>query len=88
MSLAEVLPEVRALTRPDRAKLLEILRQDLESDLPANIEPGDDPVESPDATFDSDAWDRQIEADADSGRLDTLAEEALADLRAGRGTEL
>ena len=38
--------------------------------------------------FDSDAWDREIEADADAGRLDALAAEALADLRGGRCTEL
>ena len=29
-------------------------------------------------------WDRQIEEDAKSGKLDRLAEEALADLSAGR----
>ena len=38
--------------------------------------------------FDSDAWDREIDADADAGRLDALAAEALADLRGGRCTEL
>ena len=32
----------------------------------------------------ADMWDRQIEADAKSGRLDKLAEQALADYRAGR----
>jgi hypothetical protein len=31
--------------------------------------------------FDADAWDRQIEADALTGRLDELAEEALRDHR-------
>jgi hypothetical protein len=30
------------------------------------------------------AWDRQFETDVAAGRLDALAEEALADLRAGR----
>jgi hypothetical protein len=40
------------------------------------------------AEFDGDAWDRQIEADVASGRLDALAEEALSDLRKGRCTEL
>ena len=30
------------------------------------------------ATYDADAWDRQIESDASAGRLDRLAEEALA----------
>ena len=38
--------------------------------------------------FDADAWDRQIEEDANVGRLDALAEEALEDHRAGRTTEL
>ena len=32
----------------------------------------------------ADMWDRQIEADANAGRLDKLAEQALADHRAGR----
>ncbi|MBZ9873011.1 hypothetical protein LB542_19370 [Mesorhizobium sp. BR1-1-9] len=32
----------------------------------------------------ADRWDRQIEADAKAGRLDKLAEQALADHRAGR----
>jgi hypothetical protein len=32
----------------------------------------------------ADMWDRQIEANAKSGRLDKLAEQALADHRAGR----
>jgi hypothetical protein len=31
-----------------------------------------------------DAWDRQIEADAKAGRLDTLWEQALQDIKAGR----
>lgn len=34
--------------------------------------------------FDARAWDRQFEADVAAGRLDALADEALADLRAGR----
>ena len=38
--------------------------------------------------FDARIWDEQIERDAASGRLDAFAEEALADLRAGRCTEL
>lgn len=29
-------------------------------------------------------WDRQIDADAKAGKLDKLAEKALADYRAGR----
>jgi len=32
----------------------------------------------------ADMWDRQIEADAKAGRLDKLADQALADHRAGR----
>ncbi|PZV39206.1 hypothetical protein [Mesorhizobium kowhaii] len=32
----------------------------------------------------ADMWDRQIEAEAKSGRFDKLAEQALADHRAGR----
>ncbi|MDF3217216.1 hypothetical protein EN962_24825 [Mesorhizobium sp. M7A.F.Ca.CA.001.09.2.1] len=32
----------------------------------------------------ADMWDRQMEADAKTGRLDRLAEQALADHRAGR----
>lgn len=34
--------------------------------------------------FDAEAWDRQFEEDALSGKLDALADEALSDLRAGR----
>ena len=33
-------------------------------------------------------WDRDIERDADSGRLDTLAEEALQEYRSGKTTQL
>ncbi|MEI8713953.1 hypothetical protein [Mesorhizobium sp. ISC11] len=32
----------------------------------------------------ADMWDRQMEADAKAGRLNRLAEQALADHRAGR----
>ncbi|RWD69444.1 hypothetical protein [Mesorhizobium sp.] len=32
----------------------------------------------------ADLWDKQIEADAKAGRLEKLAEQALADHRAGR----
>ena len=32
----------------------------------------------------ADMWDRQMEADVKAGRLDKLAEQALADHRAGR----
>ena len=36
------------------------------------------------AEYDAANWDAQIEADARSGRLDALADKALADHRAGR----
>lgn len=36
------------------------------------------------AEFDAAAWDRQFEADAQSGALDRLADEALTDHAAGR----
>jgi len=38
--------------------------------------------------FDSDNWDEQIEADVDSGKLDQLAETALADHLAGNSKKL
>lgn len=38
--------------------------------------------------FDADAWDEQFEEDVAAGRLDTLADEALRDLREGRTTDL
>jgi hypothetical protein len=34
--------------------------------------------------FDSDAWDRQIEEDVAAGKLDALADAAIADHKAGR----
>lgn len=40
------------------------------------------------AAFDADSWDQQIADDVAAGRLDALADEALADLRAGRCTDL
>lgn len=40
------------------------------------------------AEFDADAWDAQIEADATAGKLDALAEEALAEYRSGQAREL
>ena len=40
------------------------------------------------AEFHSEQWDRQIEADAKSGRLDQLAAKALADHKLGRTTPL
>ena len=38
--------------------------------------------------FEAQAWDAQLEEDIEAGRLDELAEEALADFEAGRCTEL
>ncbi len=40
------------------------------------------------AEFDAAAWDRQFERDVAEGRLDALADEALADWREGRCTDL
>ena len=40
------------------------------------------------AEFDSDAWDKQLEQDVASGKLDVMAAEALADYRAGPVREL
>lgn len=36
------------------------------------------------AEYDAAAWDRQLQADTDAGRLDALIREARADHRAGR----
>jgi hypothetical protein len=36
------------------------------------------------AEFDAAVWDRELEADARAGALDQLADEALADHKAGR----
>ena len=38
--------------------------------------------------FVADAWDKQIEADAKSGKLDKFAESVLEDFREGRFREL
>ncbi len=38
--------------------------------------------------FEAQVWDAQIEKDVEVGKLDKLAEEALADFEAGRCTEL
>lgn len=40
------------------------------------------------AKYDGAAWDEQIEADAKSGRLDSLAQEALAEYRTGKSPEI
>ena len=38
--------------------------------------------------FDSDRWDEQIEKDAASGKLDSLAQEALREFRSGQTNPL
>jgi hypothetical protein len=38
--------------------------------------------------FDAQAWDEQFEYDANSGRLDKLADKAITDFRAGKAKEL
>jgi hypothetical protein len=40
------------------------------------------------AEFDQAEWDRELEDDVRSGRLDALADEALDDLRKGNCTDL
>ena len=40
------------------------------------------------AEFDAQAWDRQLERDAEAGKLDELAAEALADHQAGSSRAL
>ncbi len=40
------------------------------------------------AEFDAAAWDAQIEGDANAGKLDQLAAEALADYRSGTAREI
>jgi hypothetical protein len=40
------------------------------------------------AEFDAAAWDQQFEADARDGKLDRMADEALADHRAGRSQKM
>lgn len=38
--------------------------------------------------YDAQAWDQQIEADAKSGKLDKLADEAVGEFRSGKASEL
>ena len=38
--------------------------------------------------YDSDEWDRQIEEDIQSGKLESLAEEAVSAYKAGRTKEV
>ena len=40
------------------------------------------------ATFDAAAWDKQLEEDVKAGKLDAMADAALADHRAGRSRKL
>lgn len=38
--------------------------------------------------FDAQIWDKQFETDAESGKIDKIAEKALNDYRAGKAKEL
>lgn len=38
--------------------------------------------------FDAEAWDKQIERDSQSGKLDSLAANAIKDFQSGKSTEL
>ncbi len=38
--------------------------------------------------YDTQIWDEQIESDAKSGKLGKLADEAIAEFRSGKATEL
>jgi hypothetical protein len=38
--------------------------------------------------YDSDRWDVEMEEDVEAGKLDGLAEEALAEYRAGKTSEM
>ena len=38
--------------------------------------------------FDTEMWDEQIRADSESGKLDKLADQAIADLHAGKCRKL
>ena len=38
--------------------------------------------------FDAQVWDKQFEADAESGKLDKIAEQSLNDYRTGKAKEL
>lgn len=40
------------------------------------------------AKYDANAWDAQIEADAVAGKLDALAQEALAEYESGKAREI
>ena len=45
-------------------------------------------VEQIESRIDAEAWDRQIEADSASGRLDELMEESMAEHKAGESRVL
>jgi putative addiction module component (TIGR02574 family) len=52
MSLAEVLPNVRSLSRLDKIRLIQLLAQELEQDEACLIEPGRSyPVQSPNRAY-------------------------------------
>jgi hypothetical protein len=52
VSLTDVLPEVRSLSRLDKIRLIQFLAQELERDAGSLIEPGQSyPISSPDRAF-------------------------------------
>jgi hypothetical protein len=58
---------------------LEKIEQDISALSPADVRKLADWLEE----YKADLWDRQIEADAKAGKLDKLAQQALADHKAG-----
>ncbi len=38
--------------------------------------------------YDQNAWDKQFEEDADSGKLDSLADQAISEFKAGQCKEM
>ncbi len=63
---------------------LEKIEQDIASLTPADVSK----LAAWMAEYQAELWDRQIEDDAKAGKLDKLAEQALADHRAGRSRSL
>ena len=67
MSITEMLPEVRSLSRGDKLKLIQLLAQELERDEADIIEPNRDyPIWSPDSAFAAGAT--MLEVLAEEGR--------------------
>ena len=65
-------PEVNKYDEVTKAALMAALKDDLHEVLKAR----------------SDAWDKQIEEDIESGRFDPIREEILEDIQSGRLTDL